>query len=54
MVMVFKFGQMVLGMRVIGSLTRLVERESFGMLMEMFLKVNGKTTKRMVTEYIYI
>lgn len=47
MAMVFRSGQMVPDMKVIGKITKLVEKVNFGMWMEMFSKVNGKMIKLM-------
>ena len=52
--MEYKYGLMEQDMRVIGNITKLVERESFGMQMEMYLKDNGKMIKRMDMEFIFI
>jgi len=41
MVMVFKDGLMVLDMKVNGKIIKLMEKESFIMLIEMYLKANG-------------
>lgn len=54
MVMVFKFGQMELNMKVIGRTTKLVEKGNFTMLMVMFLKVSGKMIKQMDLVFIDI
>jgi hypothetical protein len=51
--MEFKYGLMEPDMKGSGSKTRLVERESFGMSMEMFSMDNGKTTRQMVMEYMF-
>jgi len=40
-------------MRVNGEKTKLMEEESFGMLMEISMKANGKTTKLMDTVFTY-
>jgi hypothetical protein len=47
MAMEFKFGQTVQSMKGTGKIIKLMEKENFGMLMEMFLMVNGKKTKQM-------
>ena len=52
MVMAFKYGLMVLDMKVIGGTTRLAEKANFGMLMEMSLKENGRMIRQMVMEFI--
>ena len=52
--MVSRYGLMVLVMKAIGNIIKLVEKESFGMLMGMSLKVNGKMIKPMVMESIFI
>jgi len=41
MAMEYKLGLMVLDMKENGKIIKLVVKESFGMLMEIFLKVNG-------------
>lgn len=53
MVMEFKFGLTEQGMKDTGNKIKLVEKESFGMLMEMFLKVSGKMIKQMDMESIF-
>lgn len=50
MVMGSKFGQMVHGMKGTGNITKPVEKESFGMWMEMCSKGSGKMTRRMDME----
>ena len=45
--MEFKYGQMEPVTKVNGRTTKLMEKESFGMLMEMCLMGNGKMTKPM-------
>lgn len=40
-------GQMVLNMKESGETTKQMEKESFGMLMEMFMKENGLMIKLM-------
>ena len=44
---VFKSGLIMLNMRENGEKTKQTEEESFGMPMEIFMKVNGKMTKLM-------
>jgi hypothetical protein len=41
----FKHGKMEPDMKEIGKIIKLMEKENFGMLMEMFLRVNGKMIK---------
>lgn len=48
-----KYGLMELGMKVIGDITKHVERESFGMLMGMSSKENGKMIKQMAMVCIF-
>ena len=50
----FKCGLMELGMRVTGRIIRHVGKESFGMLMEMFSKENGRMIKLMVMGFMCI
>ena len=45
---------MGLAMRATGKITKHMVRESFGMWMEMYLKVNGKKIRLMGTEFILI
>lgn len=54
MVMVFKDGQTEHAMKVCGKIPKLVEKESFGILMEIFLKENGLMIKQMASEFILI
>ncbi len=54
MVMESKCGQMELGMRVSGNTIKHVAKENFGTLTETYLKENGKMTRRMATESMYI
>lgn len=49
----FKFGQIMLSMKENGGKTKLMEEENSGMLMETSTKVNGRTTKLMVMEFIF-
>ena len=48
MVMVNKFGLMVLSMMESGNRTRLSDRENWFMQMEIFMRDSGKTIKLMV------
>lgn len=41
-------------MRESGDIIRQMERESFGMLMGMFMRENGKMIKLMAMEYIFM
>jgi len=52
--MVFKFGQMERNTKVIGEIIKLMEMESFGILMEIYFKGNGSTIKQMDGVYIYM
>jgi hypothetical protein len=52
MVMEFKFGQMERSMKDIGGIIKHMEKESFGILMGMYLMESGKMIKLMVMEYI--
>lgn len=45
MVQVFKYGLITLDMKENGAKTKQMVVESFGMLMEIFMKVNGKMIK---------
>ena len=50
----YKFGPMVQNMKEIGKITKLMEKENFGILMEIIMMVNGKITKLTDLEFIYI
>ncbi len=52
--LVYKFGQTMLSMKVNGGKIRLMVKESFGMLMEIYMKENGRMIKLMDTEYIFM
>lgn len=52
--LVFKYGLMVQDMKENGSITKLMERENSGMLMEMCMKVIGKMTKPMAMESTFM
>ena len=54
MATVSKFGLMVPAMKVTGGTTRLVEKESFGMLTVISSKVSGRMTKQTVMVSMYI
>lgn len=47
-------GQMVLDMKVNGGITKLTERANSIMLMVIFLMANGKMTRLMDMEYIFM
>jgi hypothetical protein len=51
---VYKYGQMVQSMKVIGSIIKRMAKGSFGTLMEMFLTVNGRKIRLMGTECIHM
>ena len=50
MAMEFKFGLTEPAMKAIGNPIKHVEKENFGMWMEMYLKDNGKTIRQMDME----
>ena len=50
----YKYGPMELNMKENGGIIKHMEKEFFGMLMEMYTMENGKMTKRMVKGYIRI
>lgn len=52
MVMEFKCGQMGLGMKVFGNITKPVAKESSGMSMGMSSKDNGKKTRQMAMAFM--
>ena len=52
--MEYKFGKMELNTKETGDSIKHVVKESFGMLMETFLKVNGLMTKLMDMEFTSI
>jgi hypothetical protein len=54
MVMVFKSGQMGPSMKDTGKTIKHTEKESSGILMEMYLTGNGVMTKLMGTEFIHM
>jgi hypothetical protein len=54
MAMAFRLGQMEQDTKDIGKTIKLMEGESSGMLMEMFLKVNGLMIRLMAMEYMFI
>ena len=54
MVLVFKFGQIMLSMKVNGERTKLMEEASSGMLTEIFMRENGKTIKLMAMESTFM
>lgn len=49
-----RYGQMELDMRDFGERTKLMAKESSGMLMETSLRGNGKMIKRTVMEFTLI
>jgi hypothetical protein len=51
--MEFKFGLMEHAMKVTGKIIKLVEKENFGMWMEMYLRVNGKMIKLTAMVYTF-
>ena len=52
MVMVFRYGLMVLSMKVTGKIIKLMEEDNSGILMVMSLMENGKKIKHMDMESI--
>ena len=52
--LVSKFGQTTQSMKVNGGKIRLMEKESFGMLMEIYMKENGRMIRRTDTGYIFM
>ena len=50
----YKFGQMVHDMKDIGNIIKLVVRGNSGTWTVMYLKENGKMTKQMATESMFI
>ena len=49
----FKSGQIMPSTRESGERTKPMEEVNFGMLTEISMKVNGKTTKLMAMEYTF-
>lgn len=54
MVKEYKLGQMELDMKATGKIIKHMEKENFGMLMEIFFRENGKMIKPMVKELIFM
>ena len=54
MVMVYKFGPMVQSTKVTGVIIKLMDLESFGMLMVMFSMVSGRKIRLMVLVYTHM
>ena len=52
--MVFSIGQMELTMKVNGNITKLKEKEHFGMLKETFTQDNSKLIKLMALVFIHM
>jgi hypothetical protein len=52
--LVYKFGQTMLSMKVNGGKIRLMVKESFGMLTEIYMKENGRTIRQTDTGYIFM
>ena len=50
---VCKYGQMVLAMKVSGVTIKQMAKESSGMLMEIFMKENGRMTRLTAMEHTY-